>query len=85
MPWRFARTMSHLDPAAPFLQQLLQQYRLNPGFGGALEHSPRGRLELAASVLTARGGATKIGEAFLSAAARVGATEAAKPWQENFA
>ena len=85
VPWRLARAMSDLDPTAPFVQQLLQQYQINPGFGGALEHSPRGRLQLAGAVLTARAGATKTGETLLAAAARVGATEANKPWQESWA
>ncbi len=85
VPWRLARAMSHLDPSASFSQQLLQQYRINPGFGGALENSPRGRLQLAAAVVTARAGATKTGEAFLAGAAKVGATEANKPWQESWA
>jgi hypothetical protein len=85
VPWRLARAMSHLDPTTPFSQELLQQYRVNPGFGGALENSSRGRLQLAAAVVTARAGATKTGEAFLAAAAKVGASEANKPWQESWA
>ena len=74
---------SLIPPRRHFPTELLEQYHVNPGFGGALEHSPQGRLQLAAAVLTARAGAKKTGEAFLSAAARVSAREASRPWRRK--
>ena len=70
VPWRLARAMSRLSPAEAFSQKLLAEYTADPGFGGALEGSAPGRLELAAAVLAARAGATRTAERFLSSAAR---------------
>ena len=70
VPWRLARAMSCLDREDAFLHGLLEQYRTDPGFGGGLEGTAPGRLQLAAAVLAGRAGATKRAEAFLSSAAK---------------
>ena len=70
VPWRLARAMSGLPASTAFSQRLVSQYTADPCFGGALEWSPKGRLELAAAVLAGRAGATELGTAFLSYAAR---------------
>ena len=61
VPWRLARAMSCLDTEDAFLHGLLEQYRTDPGFGGGLEGTAPGRLQLAAAVLAGRAGATKKG------------------------
>jgi hypothetical protein len=70
VPWRLARAMSCLGGSQPFSQRLLSQYATDPGFGGALEWSPQGRLQLAGAVLAGRAGATRVGDALLSYAAK---------------
>ena len=69
VPWRLARAMSGLSTSKTFSQTLVSQYTADPCFGGALEWSPKGRLQLAAAVLAGRVGATELGSAFLSYAA----------------
>ena len=69
IPWRLARAMSGLDAKAPFSNRLLNEYRGDPGFGGGLEGTPVGRIQLAAAVLAGRAGADKMADTFLSAAA----------------
>ena len=69
IPWRLARAMSGLDAKAPFSHRLLNEYRGDPGFGGGLEGTPIGRIQLAAAVLAGRAGADKMAETFLSSAA----------------
>jgi hypothetical protein len=70
VPWRLARAMSGLTTSKTFSERLVSQYTADPCFGGALEWSPKGRLQLAAAVLAGRAGATELGTAFLSYAAR---------------
>jgi hypothetical protein len=70
VPWRLARAMSGLSPTGAFPERLFEQYRADPGFGGGLDHSPHGRLQLAAAVLAGRAGATGTAMTFLSSAAR---------------
>ena len=70
VPWRLARAMSRLSPAEAFSQKLLAEYTADPGFGGALEGSAPGRLQLAAAVLANRARATSTAERLLSCAAR---------------
>lgn len=70
VPWRLARAMSRLGPTDVFSQRLLAQYRADPEFGGGLEGSAPGRLQLAAAVFSGRAGATTTAERFLSSAAR---------------
>ncbi len=88
VPWRLAlapcpiSTRPHHSPNLTFCSST----RSIPGFGGRAESTAHeAACSLAAAVLTARAGATKTGEEFLSAAARVGATEASRPWQQNWA
>ncbi len=69
VPWRLARAMSCLGPAEAFSQRLLGQYRADPGFGGRLEGSAPGRLQLAAAVLASRAGATRTAKTLLTSAA----------------
>jgi hypothetical protein len=84
VPWRLARAMSCLSPGDPFLYRLLEQYRADPGFGGGLEASAYGRLQLATAVLAGRAGATKIAETFLSSAAKSSsAATAIRPEQQS--
>jgi hypothetical protein len=73
VPWRLARAMSRLSPSEAFSQSLLGQYRADAGFGGRLEGSAPGRLQLAAAVLASRAGAVRTAERFLSSAARTSA------------
>lgn len=73
IPWRLAPAMSCLNPQGAFSQRLLQQYRDDPGFGGALEPVLEGRLSLTASVLAGRAGALTVAEKLLSSAVRFSA------------
>ncbi len=73
VPWRLARAMSRLGPTDVFSQRLLGHYRADPEFGGGLEGSARGRLQLAAAVLSGRAGASNTAQRFLSSAARCSA------------
>ena len=70
VPWRLARAMSGLTSSEAFSQRLLGQYKVDPGFGGALEPNLQGRLSLTAAVLAGRAGAPAVGERFLASAAR---------------
>jgi hypothetical protein len=70
VPWRLARDMSRLDPSGKLSQRLLWHYKADPGFGGALEPSLQGRLNLTAAVLAGRAGANDLGDRLLSSAAR---------------
>ena len=70
IPWRLARAMSNLDPDKAFSRLLLDKYRADPGFGGGLQGSASGRLQLAAAVLAGRAGANKTAQTLLSSAAR---------------
>jgi hypothetical protein len=70
VPWRLARAMSLLSPVEAFSHSLLGRYRADPGFGGRLEGSAPGRLQLAAAVLASRAGAARTADRFLSSAAK---------------
>ena len=70
VPWRLARAMSGLTSSEAFSQRLLDQYKVDPGFGGAVEPNLQGRLSLTAAVLAGRAGAPAVGERFLASAAR---------------
>jgi hypothetical protein len=70
VPWRLARAMSGLTSSETFSQRLLGQYKVDPGFGGALEPNLQGRLSLTAAMLAGRAGAGAVGERFLASAAR---------------